>query len=198
MVRAELSRYAVSALGSYPMNNVDHVVFNLFAARAAATATQVAEGRAWYPAMGRLIAEIARESGLPKSVACGVFAAYSQNSTWRANITMATNRLAGLPQGGLKSVMREIELIEAGEDPAQAIGALKRPDFYRNLMGLHTYVTCDRWHLRAAYGPERKVSLTADVRDTVTRATRVVALAYGESAMACQAVIWCAIRGDGK
>lgn len=171
---------------------------NLRAIRANATPLQVEEGRAWYPAMGRLIAEIARETGNSKSFACGVFAAFSQNSTWKANVTMATNYLAGRPQGGMRSVLSELSRMREGEDPASAIGALKRPDFYRNLMGRHTYVTCDRWHLRAAYGEGTKVQLSPDVRLNVTLATRIVAREFGESASACQAVIWCAVRGDGK
>lgn len=181
------------------------IVGRLRAIRAAATPAQVDEGRAWYPAMGRFISEIARESfnhtgdHVSKSLAVGVFAAFSQNATWRANVTMATRYLNGGGLRGLKSVVAEIERMEDGEDPATAIGALKRPDFYRNLMGLHTYVTCDRWHLRAAYGVD-KVTLTAQIRANVTAATRTVAAEYGESASACQAVIWCAVRpsGDGK
>lgn len=174
------------------------IASNLRAIRASATPTQVEEGRAWYPAMGRLIAEIARETDQSKSFACGVFAAFSQNSTWKANVTMATNYLSGRPQGGMRSVLAELDRMRAGEDPATAIGALKRPDFYRNLMGRHTYVTCDRWHLRAAYGEGSKVQLSPRVREDVTQATRLVAREFGESASACQAVIWCAIRGDGK
>ena len=154
--------------------------------------------------MGRLISELrddcAHESGdftLSQSFAVGVIAAFSQNATWKANLTMATNYLSGRGQGGMKSVMAEIARMEDGEDPATAIGALKRPDFYRNLMGDLSYVTCDRWHLRAAYGVD-KVKLTADVRDAVTAATAIVAAEFGEAPADCQAVIWCTIRPSGN
>lgn len=188
------------------MSEVTAIAARLRAIRKSASSAQVVEGRAWYPAMGRFIAEIARDAinhtgeSVEKSLAVGVFAAYSQNATWRANVTMATRYLNGGGPRGLKSVVSEIDRMEAGEDPATAIGALKRPDFYRNLMGRHTYVTCDRWHLRAAYGAESNVTLTAQVRADVTAATRLVAAEFGESASACQAVIWCTVRpsGDGK
>jgi hypothetical protein len=203
---------------------VDSVTRNLRAVRASATADHIREGRAWYPAMGRLIAEIAREATdatgdfVSKGFAVGVFAAYSQNATWSANVTMATNYLHGKGQGGMRTVMAEIDRMENGENPPDVLSNLKRPDFWRNLMGRHTYVTCDRWHLRAAFkvagigatDPLPKhikrdkksgaltVPLTPEVHDIVTEATRKVAAEFGETPAACQAVIWCAIRGDGK
>lgn len=189
-----------------PKLALEDIMANLRAIRSTATNAQVVEGRAWYPAMSRLISEITdecrAESGdydLTFRFAVGVFAAFSQNATWKANVTMASNYLSGRGQGGMKSVMAEIERMEDGEDPATALGALKRPDFYRNLTGDLGAVTCDRWHLRAAYGVD-KVKLTPDVHAIVTEATRIVAAEYGETAAECQAVIWCAIRpsGDGK
>src|SRR5213083_1450254 len=95
-------------------SEVTDIAARLRAIRASATDAQVVEGRAWYPAMGRLIGEIARESfnhtgdAVDKSLAVGVFAAYSQNATWRANVTMATNYLNGGGPCGLKSVRAEI------------------------------------------------------------------------------------------
>lgn len=181
------------------------IVANLRAIRSAASSDQVREGRAWYPAMGRLIAVIgedaAADSGIPvsKSLAVGVFAAYSQNATWKANVTMATKYLTTRELRGMKTVIAEIALMEAGTDPREALGALKRPDFYSNLMGDYSVVTCDRWHLRAALG-EQKYALTPEVRDAVTSATRELATEFEESPAACQAVIWCTVRpsGNGK
>ncbi len=40
----------------------EQIVENLRTIRASATDAQITEGRAWYPAMGKLIREIARES----------------------------------------------------------------------------------------------------------------------------------------
>lgn len=190
-----------------PALTLPEITANLRAVRASASADQVIEGRAWYPGMRRFIATVAAECadesgdyGLSLSLAVGVFAALSQNATWKANVTMATNYLSGRDQGMMASVRAEIDRMEAGEDPSTAIGALKRPDFYRNLMGDENAVTCDRWHLRAAYNGADKVKLTAQVRDLVTIATHIVAAEYDESPASCQAVIWCAVRpsGNGK
>ncbi len=181
----------------------DELVANLREWRSTATPAQVEEGREWYPSMSILIAEVASDAfdatgdAVPHELAAGVFAAYSQNATWKANVTMATKYLNGSGPFGLKSVVRELEAMEEGTPPEEAIGALKRPDFYRNLTGDMDAVTCDRWHLRAATGRD-KVTLTAQVREAVTNATAQVAAEYGESPAECQAVIWCAIRGDGK
>jgi hypothetical protein len=186
------------------LTDVPAIADRLRAIRSGASADHVTEGRAWYPAMNRLIREIADDAfhatgdPIPMSLACGAVAAFSQNSTWRANVTMATRYLCGEGQRGLRSVMREIALMEEGYAPEDVIGALKRPDFYRNLMGDHRAVTCDRWHLRAAYGESRKVKLTSAVRAAVTEATSIVAAENGESPAACQAVIWCAVRGTGQ
>lgn len=180
------------------------IIENLRTVRASATLAQVDEGRGWYPAMGGMIRNLADESfyltgDRPSDpIAVGVFAAFSQNSTWKANVTMATNYLGGNGRG-MRRVLAECEAIEDGADPTDpATLGLKRADFCANLLGDYSRVTCDRWHLRAAYGADTKVKLTPAVRDEVTEATRIVAAEYGETPAACQAVIWCAVRGDGK
>lgn len=191
--------------------SIETVTNRLLAARQSANRAQVREGRAWYPAMSRFIwetaMECADESGdytIERSLAVGVFCAYSQNATWKANVTMATNYLSGHGLRGLDSVCAEIERMEAGEDPALVLSHLKRPDFFRNLMGDESVVTCDRWHLRAALdmlAPEfkkAKIALTPALHEVVTEATRIVAKRYRETPAQCQAVIWCAVRGDGK
>lgn len=186
-----------------PLPEYEQIVQNLRAERAAATPAQIAEGRDWYPTMGILMADLADEAfdatGDPISpeFVAGIVAAFSQNATWKANVTMARRYLGGGGLRGLPSVVREIEAIEAGTDPREAIGHLKRPDFYANLTGDLEPVTCDRWHLRAATGSD-KVKLDARVHDLVTRATREVAAEYGEEPATCQAIIWCVQRGDGK
>lgn len=184
---------------------VDAVAANLRAMRSTATTEQVTEGRAWYPAMGKLIRvirdEAAFETGdhyVSDALAVGVFAAFSQNATWKANVTMATRYLEGAGRG-MTRVLAECHAMEDGADPTEAATlGLKRADFCANLLGNMDRVTCDRWHLRAAFATDAPPSLKADIHELVTEATRLVAAEYGETPAACQAVIWCAIRGDGK
>jgi hypothetical protein len=97
----------------------------------------------------------------------------------------------------MRSILSECERMEDGADPACVMSGLKRPDFYRNLMGDMEPVTCDRWHIRASLG-ETKRSLDAPMRDAITEATRIVAAEFGESPAECQAVIWCTVRPSGN
>lgn len=186
-----------------PLPSYEQIVQNLRAARAAATPAQVQEGREWYPSMNVLMADLASEAfdatGDPISpeFVAGIVAAFSQNATWKANVTMARRYLTGGGLRGLPSVVREITAMEDGADPRECIGHLKRPDFYANLCGDLDPVTCDRWHLRAATGTD-KTKLDARSHGMVTRATREVAAEYGEEPATCQAIIWCVQRGDGK
>lgn len=211
--------------------SVEEIAANLRTYRENATPEQIRDGREWYPATYVLAADLADEAfdhtgdPITAEFAAGVIAAFSQNSTWIANITMARKYLNGLSGkgGGLKAVLAELDAMENGVSPDVAIGSLKRPDFWRNIIGQHEFVTCDRWHLRAAFAldaldpadgfasrpsyvqrtrvsktaPWRPcVKLTDAVRDAVTAATAMVAGEYGESPAECQAVIWCAVRGS--
>jgi hypothetical protein len=131
-------------------------------------------------------------------LAVGVFAAFSQNATWKANVTMATNYLHGMGRG-MKRVLAECEVMEEGADPTDyATLGLKRADFCANLLGDTWRVTCDRWHLRAAFATDKEPTLSDDVHALVTEATRIVAAEYGEAPPVCQAIIWCAVRGTGE
>ena len=188
---------------SIALPNVATIARNLRAVRESATAEQVMEGRGWYPTMQGVILAVRDEAFnatgdvASDALAVGVFAAFSQNSTWKANVTMATNYLHGNGRG-MKRVLAECEAMEDGADPTDAsVLGLKRADFCANLLGDYSRVTCDRWHLRAAFGAKYP-TLTSDVHELVTAATRIVAAEFGESPAACQAVVWCAIRGDGK
>jgi hypothetical protein len=166
--------------------------------------------------MSRLIRELSLEAAdvtgdyqIEHGLAVAIFCAFSQNATWKANVTMATNYLEGNGRG-MRSVLAECEAIEdwyasegaEGTHPRDALG-LKRGDFWSNLTGDYEKVTCDRWHLRAAFGmldaPKSKsIPLTPEVRALVTEATVRVSKRYRETPAATQAVIWCAVRGDGK
>lgn len=190
---------------------IEEFARNLRARREAATPQNVTEGRAWYPAMGRLILTILAEAeaetgdfgGTSPAQAVGIFAAYSQNATWKANVTMASRYLSGGGLRGMKRVCAEIVAIEDGADPTDAaILGLKRADFCANLLGDLGRVTCDRWHLRAAFDSETPMGLSGKrgelVHFRVTEATKIVAAEYGETPAECQAVIWCQIRGMGE
>jgi hypothetical protein len=184
----------------------DHasLVANLRNRRSAATYAQIAEGRGWYPSMLGVIRAIADEAShatgevASDEIAVGVFAAFSQNATWKANVTMATRYLHGEGRG-MARVLNECYALEEGADPTDDdVLGLKRSAFCANLLGDHERVTCDRWHLRAAFDTSKPPSLSAEVRSAVTAATVEVAREFGESPAACQAVIWCVVRGDGK
>lgn len=219
---------------------VTEIARNLRAVRRRATAENVTEGRAWYPANRRLLLTFRDDAadvtgdygGVSDRQAIGVFAAFSQNSTWAANLTMGLKYLQGYG-AGMGKVLAECEAIDLRDaDPTDyavmsaAAGQswLKRADFAANLLGDMERVTCDRWHLAAAFktaamDPDRPetfprgvgrtrdnrsapwriaVKLTKETHAAVTEATRRVAAEYGETPAECQAVIWCAMRGTGE
>jgi hypothetical protein len=185
-----------------PSATAEQVAANLRYWRGLATAEQVAEGADWYPANGVAIAAIASEAFdftgdyVSPDMACAIFAAYSQNATWKANVTMATRYLNGSGPFGLANVQRECAAIEDAADPLSVDLGLKRTAFAANLAGDLRPVTCDRWHIEAGYGQRR--ALDTRIRDTLQAATELVAAEYGEQPAETQAIIWCAIRGDGK
>lgn len=190
-----------------PLPTVETVAANLRAVRSSASPECVREGRGWYPSMLGFILAVRDEAFTytgdfaTDSLAVGVFAAFSQNAAWKGNVTMATNYLNGSGRG-MRRVLAECEALEDGADPTDyATLGLKRADFCANLLGDHERVTCDRWHLRAAFnvaGNGKPPTLSDDVHALVTDATRIVAAEYREAPAECQAVIWCAIRGTGQ
>lgn len=213
-----------------PLTPYNVVLENLRKMRASATDAQIEEGRAWYPSMGQMIRDTADEAAHvtgdrpSDALAVGVFAAFSQNQSWKGNVTMATRYLHGTGSG-MARVLAECDVLEMGEDPTDYnVLGLKRADFCANLLGDESRVTCDRWHLRAAlnlaqYDPERPdtfpggvgrsrdkktgkwivcAKLDPEMHALITAATIVVARENGETPAACQAVIWCAVRGDGQ
>ncbi len=184
-----------------PLPTVTEVASNLRTHRALASTEAIVDGTAWYPGCAAIMDAIATEAFdrtgdvMDIGLVAGIVAAFSQNATWKANLTMARNYCNGTGQNGMARVMAEIDAMEDGANPRDILG-LKRSDFWSNMTGDLQPVTCDRWHLRAAFG-DRKVALTPEVHALVTEATRIVAAEYGEAPATCQAVIWCHIRGTG-
>jgi len=182
--------------------SVAQVTATLRRKRRAASAACVEAGTRWYPENGALMERIAQEAftatgdPITSGFVAGIVAAFSQNATWKANITMARNYCLGTGQNGMQRVMDEIHALEEDAYPPAIFSGLKRGDFWRNLTGDLSAVTCDRWHLRAAFG-DRKVSLTPEVHALVTEATTRVAAEFDEAPATTQAIIWCHVRGTG-
>lgn len=180
------------------------VVKRLSKIRAAATDEQVAEGIAWYPQSCDMIRNLRDQAAdttgkyAPDTLAVGIFAAFSQNATWKANKTLALRYLMGEGRG-LSQVLAECARLEGGSDPTSYdVLGLKRADFCANLLGDMSRVTCDRWHLRAAFRTPKPPKLTPSVHSLVTSATLRVAADFNEDPATSQAIIWCALRGTGK
>lgn len=186
--------------------SIDVVIENLLSLRREVSRQHVTEGRTWYSRMADFIRDTAEESAEhtgdtpDMSLAVGVFCAFSQNSGWAGNVTMARNYLQGRGRG-MERVLDECHAMEDGISPRSILG-LKRSDFWSNLMGDMNVVTCDRWHLRAALNmldaPKSKsITLTPELHALVTEATRRIAKRYREAPAQTQAVIWCHVRGTG-
>lgn len=184
----------------------EQVAANIRGYRSAATPDQTAEGTDWYPLNGSAIAEIASDAFdatgdyVAPDAACAIFAAYSQNASWKANVTMATRYLNGSGPFGLTNVRREVseieEIVAAGGDPLSVDLGLKRGPFAANLAGDLKPVTCDRHHIEVGFG--QRLPLTVELRATLQEATEIVAAEFGEDPAITQAICWVVKRGTGK
>lgn len=160
------------------------------------SAEERAEGRRWYPDAAGMIRRMAKDSGLSRTQAAGIFAVYSTNNTWKGNVTMATNACAGDPRG-MRSVLAKVERIRAGERVADVVKTAKLRNFSRNLAGDYNAVTVDRWMARAA-GDYSGVQPEGERYAHIAQAIREAAEDVHETPAAMQAILWVAVRGGGQ
>lgn len=163
-----------------------------------ATPEQIEAGARWYPNARALVSDLADEFDQPVAAVAGIVAALSQQCRWSTNLQRARHVLAGgnkpggLPLAGLKARM-----IRDGASPEDVLGsrAYKVEAFYRALRGDDDAAVIDTWMLtafgweREGYGPRQYRNLAAILRAEAER--------LGFYTTTYQAIVWCAIRGNG-
>ena len=78
-------------------------------------------GRVWYAKAHETAHRLAQSYGVTPTVAAGVIAAMSPNTSWRANVTLATRILerGDASRGGLPNSLARAQRILDGEDPSE-------------------------------------------------------------------------------
>jgi hypothetical protein len=192
----------------------DHArrVANILAHYDAAPRKSRAAWLAWYTHERRTCRAIAREHGITVRQAAGIVACYSQNATWKANITMVRRFLADPANArGLSIAVGPARRILAGERPLDVLAAdgtyygerrfardpFKLRSFYRNLAGDANALTIDRWAARAADGSAENPKDEREY-EAFCAAYREAAKRRRVAPSAMQAIVWCQIRGTGE
>jgi hypothetical protein len=156
------------------------------------------EAPVWYLEAHKLaVSFISPELNLAQ--ASGIVAAFSTNTTWAANVTLAKRLVAGNP-AGLPDVLKKIAGIMALDNPSMAevqliLNGLKLQCFADNIAhptSSHRS-TLDRWMYLAMGVPKTKsAELYGEYEDMFAR----LAVEYGfELPMHFQAFIWVLKRG---
>jgi hypothetical protein len=178
----------------------DSMVLNILAFYAEATATERAEGFAWYPTAREAGENIAARHGIPIWQAVAVIATLSPQKEWNSNVAWAERVVAAhvegreLPREGLGNSLRRAALALSGDlhDIMREDGTLKVRNFYGSIMGERAAVCIDRHAIRIAMGDAHgdPVALTDARYRAVAAAYRDAAAELHKSASAVQAVTW--------
>lgn len=169
------------------------------------TTEEVIAGTGWYRGAERIARRLARKYGTTKHRAAGVIAAMSPNQTWKNNLVMAEEALAGNPRGFSSAVARARRIMAGGSIistfPDPDGNSHKIREFYRAIAGNPNAVVIDRWALRAAWG---EASVDAHwlqrkgVYNMVADAYREVARTIEMDPRDFQAAVWIHVRGGGE
>jgi hypothetical protein len=101
-----------------------------------ATDAQMVAGLNWYREAHETAHALAGKYHVAPSVAAGILAAMSPNTSWVANVMLAENVLAGTPKG-LTNGLRKCERMLAGEEPEDVLHSekyLKVSNFYLSII----------------------------------------------------------------
>lgn len=164
-----------------------------------------AEGVRWYRENRRMIRAVASDMGLPRSVVAAVFASYSSNTGWKANVTVAMralrNYLTGAELTGMRTVVRLASAALEANDGDVIVGmigpgARKVRTFYGAFMGRSAVMlVVDRWANMIATG--RKTVPSGKEYERVAayyiEAARIIGIRPEE----LQAATWTIWRGTG-
>ena len=173
-----------------------------------ATAEDVANGRAWYPAAARMARGIARRERVPMAAVAVAIAALSPRNPWRWNIADAAAMARWHAQGRVyarptvttftSNADRAADALEHGGRTWRST-APKVRSFVANILGDVDAVTVDVHATRAATFGEQDVPRTDREYQAIAAAYRTVAELVGETPRDLQAIVWLvAIRKYGR
>ena len=159
-----------------------------------ATYGQIEQASKLYMDSERVAAEVARNLGSTLEVGATVVSAFSPRERWTNNVTKAISFSLGRDVPGFKNNMKMANNgLTMGFD---ALNGPKTNAFARAIAGDEQAVVIDVWMLRAL-GIEKKSPTQSTYRE-MARAVRTVAMEYGMTPRAMQALIWIIVRGSAE
>lgn len=177
---------------------------NILKAFATATASQVADGKAWYPLAMETLAEIAPKWSTTQRAA--ICAMLSPRVTWKENMnavrkiyraSMEHSGLVPTVAGVRRNVAKAWETANDGD--TSRVSGPKVSAFNANLNGDFQRVTIDVWAARAAGVPEKQMDhLDGRRYSALETAYKNVAAALFFAPAELQAIVWIAQRGHGE
>ena len=189
-------------------------VENIKAVYQLATATERADGQAWYPVAHCVALELAEAYKITECQAIGVIAALSPRNRWERNVHDAEALIsayvaAGPAQAALTKVctftsnkVKAIKILEAADPTSDEVRAIlsgpKLKEFYSCILGNRSEVCVDGhafciWN-GGRTGLKDVPAIGVKLRREIKADYQEAAEALGISASACQAITWCAWR----
>jgi len=195
---------------------------HILATFARANASQIVEGKAWYPYAKAQLSQYVSLWGMERAAA--ICAVLSPRCTWQENL-IGVRKIARAFDSGSRIVPvmaglnRNIDKAWdiANGDSLQRVSGPKVTRFYANLCGDLQRVTCDVWAARAAGCKARLPKGATDEQiaeetarlvqaatrpgyayDTLEKAYQNVAAKLGFEPAELQAICWIVVRGKGE
>ena len=174
----------------------DHkpTIENILSVYRAAEGWHVREGISWYPDARQIALDLASGN---VAMGAGVLAAFSPQTPWGRNVTIAHRAFAdGFASGHTGTVCEKVNRILSGENPLEVLGGDKTTNFCRNIIDpLGNDVTIDRHAYGIAVGePMGKRPLTLINRkggyEMFANLYRAAAQIAGIAVPQLQAITW--------
>lgn len=161
---------------------------------ARATYGQIEQASKWYVDAERVAAEVARNLDTTLEVGASIVSAFSPRERWTNNVAKAISFSLGNHVPGFKNNM-----LMANKSLTMGFKALNGPKtnaFAKAIAGDENAVVIDVWMLRGL-GIEKKSPTQSQYND-MAKAVRTVAIKYGMTPRAMQALIWIVVRGSAE
>jgi hypothetical protein len=159
-----------------------------------ATYGQIEQASKWYLDAERVAEKVAANLNISLENAASIVSAFSPRERWTANVAKSIAFSLGETPVGLSNNLRMARAaISIGFD---ALKGPKTNAFARAIAGDENAVVIDVWMMRAL-GLEKK-SPTKEQYKTIARAVKAVAMQFGMTPRAMQALIWIIVRGSAE
>lgn len=180
--------------------SVDEMATNILRLYSNANTEQRFQGETWYDVARTYCVGLSSRYGVTLDVAACVLAVYSQNQSWKGNMTLTEAHLAGAPRGLKRAIAMSQAVLDNPHDPFTYVVGPKINPFARCVAGDLTAVATDRWAQRAAFDTVddklmRNLIQRKGVRDDMIAAYTKAAASVGIPPAVMQAIVWVVIRG---